>query len=64
MFFKYCPASLAFAVPHYSVDEFDDLTDSQARLLEGPNARYPDRRQLQEWVKSGKPVRQFAPKKD
>ena len=43
LFFKYSPHSLAWAVPHYDADKYPDLTESQRRALEGPNARYAGR---------------------
>ena len=42
-FYKYSPYPLGFAVPHYDLGEFDDLTDAQKAILEAPNARYEGR---------------------
>jgi ectoine hydroxylase-related dioxygenase (phytanoyl-CoA dioxygenase family) len=43
LFFKYSPHPLAWAVPHYDPGQFDDLTEAQRAILEGPNARYRGR---------------------
>ncbi len=43
IFMKYSPHPLAWAVPRYDPDAYDDLTDEERKLLEGPNARYRNR---------------------
>jgi Protein involved in biosynthesis of mitomycin antibiotics/polyketide fumonisin len=43
VFLKYSPHPLAWAVPHYDPQAYDDLTSEERRLLEGPNARYRGR---------------------
>lgn len=43
LFMKYSPHPLAWAVPHYDPNTYDDLTPEERRLLEGPNARYQGR---------------------
>src|SRR5262249_26224945 len=43
IFLKYSPHPLAWAVPKYDPNAYDDLTPEESRLLEGPNARYRGR---------------------
>jgi hypothetical protein len=43
IFLKYSPHPLAWAVPKYDPYAYDDLTEEERRLLEGPNARYRGR---------------------
>ncbi|HVK04533.1 MAG TPA: phytanoyl-CoA dioxygenase family protein [Armatimonadaceae bacterium] len=43
IFLKYSPHPLAWAVPRYDPDAYDDLSPEERRLLEGANARYKGR---------------------
>jgi ectoine hydroxylase-related dioxygenase (phytanoyl-CoA dioxygenase family) len=44
LFLKYSPHPLAWGVPRYDPDAYDDFTPEERRLLEGPNARYRGRK--------------------
>ncbi len=43
IFFKYSPHSISWWADYPDADKYDDLTDAQRAILEGPNARYPYR---------------------
>ncbi len=45
IFFKYSPHPLSWSAHYLDPEDYEDLTDSQRAILEGPNARYPSRYQ-------------------
>ena len=45
IFFKYSPNPLSWSASFLDPDDYEDLTDAQRAILEGPNARYPQRLQ-------------------
>ena len=40
LFFKYSPSSIAWAKDYLNPNDYQNLSDSQKNILEGPNARY------------------------
>ena len=40
LFFKYSPSSIAWATDYLNPNDYQNLSDSQKNILEGPNARY------------------------